>query len=120
MTEYWYNSTQLQDKTTMSQSGKLDQDERRTLQEKQHQALTKHISAMLTLFVLACSIPAGIRLAETIAGGDDGMFPTIMIVVIVFVLQSMATQYVRKMSPPPPNEQEIAPIHPISYNSISD
>jgi Na+/glutamate symporter len=111
---------QLQDKTTTSQSGKLDQDERRALQEKRHQAPTKHVSASLTLFVLARGAPAGIRLAETIAGGDDGTFPTIMIVVIVFVLQSMGTERVRKMSPPQPNEQEIAPMHPVSCNSVSD
>ena len=72
---------------------------RDSLEEKKYKALCNHVGWMLNLFVMACSIPAGIRLAQTITGQDDGMIVTAAILVIIFGLNSIAIRYVNKMMP---------------------
>lgn len=101
----------------------MNQDEKESLEEQKEAALKTHIGYMLNLFVMACSIPAGIRLAGCIAGSEDGLLPTILIVAIVFVLQSIANRYLQKLfsSLPSRINDDINPIHgdSISYNSMS-
>jgi hypothetical protein len=75
-------------------------DELKSLQERQRAALCSHIGYMLSLFVMACSIPAGIRLAEKITGRNDGMILAAAILVIIFGLNAIVSRYVNKMIPP--------------------
>jgi hypothetical protein len=77
-----------------------------SLQERQRAALVKHIGYMLSLFVMACSIPAGIRLAERITGRKDGMILTAVILGIIFGLNAIGSRYGDKMLPPPDTETD--------------
>eukprot|EP00978_Attheya_sp_CCMP212_P002037 scaffold4181_cov31-Attheya_sp.AAC.2 len=102
----------------------MDQDEKKSLEEQKEAALKTHIGYMLNLFVMACSIPAGIRLAGSIAGSEDGLLPTILIIAIVFGLQSIANRYMHKIFPAPPSSNGGDEVKPIrgdspSYSSMS-
>jgi hypothetical protein len=105
----------------------MDQEEKKSLEEQKEAALKTHIGYMLSLFVMACSIPAGIRLSGSIAGSEDGLLPTIMIIAIVFALHSIANRYMGKMIPSLPSSNnggdEVKPIiradDSPSYHSMS-
>jgi hypothetical protein len=81
-------------------------DELKSLKDRQGAALGKHIGYMLSLFVMACSIPAGIRLSERITGRKDGMILTAVILGIIFGLNLIASRYVDKMLPPQDTETD--------------
>jgi hypothetical protein len=99
----------------------IPNEQRTALQNQLHTALKTHISCMLGLFVLACSIPAGIRLAISMAGTDDGLLPVLLIVLMVGVLQKIATRYGEILCPPDPRPSDLhtAPRFRASYQSIS-
>ena len=78
----------------------VSNDEVQSLQEAKDNALGNHIGYMVNLFVMACSIPAGIRLASLLTGKPDGVSTIAAIVAIVFALQSVATRYVNKLVAP--------------------
>jgi hypothetical protein len=69
------------------------------LQVEQRKALRLHIGHMIGLFVSACGIPAGIRLAELATGRKDGMATTIAIFSVIGVLNMIANRYMRMMKP---------------------
>lgn len=69
------------------------------LQIEQRKALRLHIGNMISLFVSACGIPAGIRLAELATGGKDGLATVVAIVAVIGVLNKIAYRYMRAMKP---------------------
>ena len=114
--KYQRLTAELQDTTKL-----LPEGYRQSLRLQQYEALKLHISSMLGLFVMACSIPAGIRLAAYISGGsEDGLLPTALIILIIVILQKISNRYVQQMIPPPPNSQELTSSHlTTTYQSIS-
>lgn len=93
-------------------------DELRKLREAQDGALRSHIDNMLSLFVMACGIPAGIRLAGVLSFGDEGVIGILAIGGVVYGLYTLRGRYINKMMPPAVNEIEVAPIGPASYGGI--
>lgn len=69
------------------------------LKLSQRKALRKHIGNMISLFVSACGIPAGIRLAELMTGGSDGVATMFAIVSIIMVLSFIGIRYMNMMMP---------------------
>ncbi|CAB9501238.1 expressed unknown protein [Seminavis robusta] len=96
------------------------------LEEKKYAAICTHIGWMVSLFVMACSVPAGMRLASTIAGREDGVLATVLIFSIIFVLSAIATRYVEHMMPKSPKGQDDEymglgqPTPPPPYGAVSD
>ena len=115
--KYQHTAQELQDN-----SKTMAEDYRQSLELQKHEALKLHISSMLGLFVMACSIPAGIRLAVYISGGnEDGLLPTALIIIIIVILQKISNRYVHRMVPPLPNSQDLVSSHlTTNYQSISN
>lgn len=65
----------------------------------QQKALRNHIGNMISLFVSACGIPAGIRLAEVMTGGKDGVATIFAIVSVIVALSVLASRYMNMMMP---------------------
>lgn len=69
------------------------------LKVEQRKALRLHIGHMVTLFVNACGIPAGIRLVELASGGREGLMITVAIFAAIGILNMLANYYMRIMKP---------------------
>lgn len=100
--EYREIHTQLSSTKATSSSTTSDK-----LKQQQHDALCQHIGWMINLFVMACSIPAGIRLASLIAGTEDGILPTVLIIAIIFALQSIGSRFYAKMMKTMPKSKSL-------------
>jgi hypothetical protein len=74
-------------------------DETNNMRLSQRKALRKHIGNMISLFVSACGIPAGIRLAELVTGGSDGVVTIFAIMTIIVALSLIGVRYVNMMLP---------------------
>lgn len=74
-------------------------DEIEIMKSLQRKALRKHIGNMISLFVSACGIPAGIRLAELVTGGSDGVATIFAIVAIIVTLSLIGIRYMNMMLP---------------------
>jgi hypothetical protein len=83
---------------TKEQEDEYEQDLNR-LRVAQRKALRKHIRSMISLFVSACGIPAGIRLAEVITGGNDGIVTVVTILLVIGILLCIAIRYIKMMMP---------------------
>jgi hypothetical protein len=66
---------------------------------QQRKALRLHIGNMISLFAAACGIPAGIRLAELITGGRDGISTVLAILAAIGFLQVLGVWYMAAMKP---------------------
>lgn len=61
--------------------------------------LRVHIGNMLSLFVMACCIPAVIRLAEVLIPGDNG-WTLVAIIGLCVGLQNITVAYANQVQPP--------------------
>ena len=86
------------------------------LKLNQQKALGNHIGNMISLFVTACGIPAGIRIAELIGGKNDLVTVSSVIAVIVG-FGFLASRYMKMMIPVARNEN--SNINPNEYGSTS-
>jgi len=77
-------------------AGKMDRHRLQQLLVDQRVALGNHISWLLNLFVMACGIPAGIRLAEVFVPGDEGIQGILALLGVIGALQFLAGRYIRK------------------------
>lgn len=96
----------LQDEIEKIQEDGRSKDQHRieTLVADQKKALRTHIGYMISLFVCACGIPAGIRLAEFLARGDEGVVGTVALLSVIGLLQYLSGLYIRKLVPPAPSD----------------
>jgi hypothetical protein len=62
-------------------------------------ALRQHIGNMISVFVMACGIPAGIRLAEQISGGTNRFVTVLTILTMIGCLNVVTGRYIRVMQP---------------------
>ena len=68
-----------------------------TLRQDKQKALGTHIGYMISLFVCACGIPAGIRLAEWLSNDDGGLLGLLVLGLTIGALQLLASRYVGTM-----------------------
>jgi hypothetical protein len=68
------------------------------LKKKQQKALGNHIGNMISLFVSACGIPAGIRIAE-LFGGPNDIVTIASIVTMIGAFTFLASRYMKIMIP---------------------
>jgi hypothetical protein len=94
------NKIRHTDENLLTKEHKDDSDhDLNRLRVAQRSALRKHVGNMVSLFVSACGIPAGIRLAELVTGGNDGIATVAAILLVIGVLSWIGIRYMNIMMP---------------------
>jgi hypothetical protein len=90
-------SHERQTATCTREQNELHEQETQALQVEQREALRYHIENMISLFVLACGIPAGVRFGELLSGAKDGLPTTLAILAVIGVLYVLGFWYIKMM-----------------------
>lgn len=98
---------QIEEISVSNEQKEFLMEELKLLKISQRTALRQHIENMISLFVMACGIPAGIRLAEFVTGGSDGIATIIAIVTIIVALSLIGMRYMNMMMPDVSVESEV-------------
>jgi hypothetical protein len=105
-TEIHVKTCQMEEMIISNQPTALLADELKKLKLLQRKALRKHIGNMISLFVSACGIPAGIRLGELVSGSKDGIATVAAILAVIAILYLIGSRYMNIMMPDMPSEWE--------------